>query len=1007
MKRMNSSWLIMVSLLVIGLLTWSTPAASEDTPGVWNLTGSMATSRRHSSLERLSDGRILVVGGANTTGVDGAATIFYATAEIYDPATGTWTAAGSLKTGPRVLHTLTALWGGKTLVTGGWNGKAALSSAEIYDLNKGTFSATGSMKKARAEHREIMLFDGRVLITGGFDSSGAPIASAELYDPATGTFSETKGGPMTAARTAHRMNTVGEGKVLVTGGFGAGGEVLATAELFDPKTETFTLLAASLAHARANHSASELPTGEILVIGGNSGSGVLDSTEFYDPDTKIFTAGPTLNQARQSHSARLLPNGLVLISGGNNNPSGDWDIQTSFLSSAELYDLSTNKFTMTGSKNNPTSGGNSHLLWTGKVLATGGGTNEAELYTPEMPGTPETWVATGNMITARNSPTYSIIDDGRVLITGGLDSAGNPLASAELYDYLTGNFSLTIGAMTTPRQHHRIAPLYTGKLLVTGGRPSSSGVLNSAELYDPVDGTFTRTTENMLKYRRLHRSTPLPNGKVLIAGGLGGISGSENFILGEAELYDPAEGTFTFTAGNMIIPRYNHQAILLYTGKVLIAGGYMANPSPPPNSVLANAGELYDPATDSFTVTGNMATPRTNPFFTRLPNGKILISSGADDTGTPIQSLEIYDPATELFTSAGNGLAGRDGNRVSRLDNGKTILIGGKTAADNASVTNSAELYDHISGTCSDTGSLITGRRNFAHWNLPNGRILVAGGLAANGTTLSSAELYTPLIADEIDTMITSGPAALANSTNAEFIFTSTAPGSTFECSLDDASFAECKNPKSYSRLKSGKHNFKVRARAGRKTDPTPASFDWKIDTKAPQTIITSSPPKLTNNKVATFSFTSSEGGDKFECSLDGGEFMPCMGPQTQIYYDLADGIHTFQVRAIDEFNNADKSPAKAKPWTVDTTPPVTTITSNVPKLPDETTSTTAKFKFKSNEKKCTFQCRLDNDSDGFKPCKSSQSYTGLSVGPHILEVLTIDAAGNIGADRFEWLIKQ
>ena len=481
----------MVGLLAIGLLTWATPAASADTPGVWKLTGSTATSRRHSQSYPLPDGRILVAGGTDTTGVDGAASIFYATAEIYDPATGTWTATGSLTTGGRVLHTATSLPDGRILITGGWNGSAALSSAETYDPATGTFSATGSMTTARANHRQRILFDGRVLITGGFDSGGISIASAEIYNPVTGTFSATAG-PMAAARNAHIMNIVGDGKVLITGGFGAGGVELATAELFNPATETFTA-AGSLAHARARHTATVLPTGEVLVTGGYGGGGVLSSTELYDPDSNTFTAGPTLNQARKSHASQLLPNGLVLISGGNNNSSGDWDIQTHFLSSAELYDLATDTFTTTGSMNNATSNGNPIVLWTGKFLAAGGGTNEAELYTPGMPGAPETWVATGNMVTARTSHQQNLLDDGRVLMTGGLDSAGNPLASVELYDYLTGNFSST-GSMTIARQQHRTALLYTGKVLVTGGRPfAASNVLNSAELYDPVGETFTPT----------------------------------------------------------------------------------------------------------------------------------------------------------------------------------------------------------------------------------------------------------------------------------------------------------------------------------------------------------------------------------------------------------------------------------------------------------------------------------------------------------------------------------
>ena len=741
MKRVGSSTLIMVGLLVIGLSTWATLEVSADTSGVWKPTGSMATSRRHFPLYTLPDGRILVVGGTDTTGVDGTASVFYETAEIYDPAIGTWTATGSLTTGGRALHTAATLRDGRILITGGWNGSTALSSAEIYDPASGTFSATDSMLMARANHRAGVLFDGRVLITGGFDSGGTPIASAEIYDPATGTFSGTAR-PLAEGRYAHSTNQVGDGKVLVAGGFGTGGGELATAELFDPLTETFTP-AGSLAHARARHNAVVLPTGKVLIIGGHGGGGVLGSTELYDPDSNMFTAGPTLNQARQSASAYLLPSGLVLVSAGNNNPSGHWDIQTDFLSSAELYDPATQIFTPTGSKITATSNGNSVLLWTGKLLAMGGGTNAAEFYTPEMPGTPETWVATGNMGSARTGHLWNLLDDGRVLIIGGLNSAGNPTASAEVYDYWAGKFFLT-GNMAVARQHHRTVLLYTGKVLVTGGRPSATtGVLDSAELYDPVSGTFT-AAGNMLRFRRLHRMTPLPNGKVLITGGLGGTSQSANNLVGIAELYDPATGMFTQTSGNMITARRSHQAVLLPTGKVLIAGGYGSG------GVLLKSAELYNPATDTFSATGNMITARS-PFLNRLHNGKILVSGGSDAGGTPIQALEIYDPATETFTAAGNGLVARDGDRVTRLDNGKPMFVGGQTTAADTSVTNSAELYNPLSGKFSPTGSLITGRQDFAQVTLPNGRVLVAGGLAANGSVLSSAELYTPLIADVFD----------------------------------------------------------------------------------------------------------------------------------------------------------------------------------------------------------------------------------------------------------------
>src|SRR5215510_1669808 len=148
MYKTNSVVFFIASCLVVGSLTWVLPATSADSPNVWKLTGSMATSRRNATRDTLPDGRVLVVGGSDTTGVNGAASVFHATAEIYDPITGSWSATGSLAIG-RALHTSSVLPDGKILISGGWNG-TAISSAEIYDPVTGTFSAAGAMTTARA-----------------------------------------------------------------------------------------------------------------------------------------------------------------------------------------------------------------------------------------------------------------------------------------------------------------------------------------------------------------------------------------------------------------------------------------------------------------------------------------------------------------------------------------------------------------------------------------------------------------------------------------------------------------------------------------------------------------------------------------------------------------------------------------------------------------------------------------------------------------------------------------
>ena len=168
------------------------------TPFQWEFTGSLNTARYYHTATLLSDGRVLVAGGAAT----GAQTFPYpalASAELYDPATGNWTFTGNLNAG-RLLHTATLLLNGNVLVAGGWSEdhphNGIMSSAELYDPATGNWTRTSGMNVGRAAHTATLLFDGRVLVVGA--SRGFP-NSAELYDPATGTWSFT--GSTTTARS--------------------------------------------------------------------------------------------------------------------------------------------------------------------------------------------------------------------------------------------------------------------------------------------------------------------------------------------------------------------------------------------------------------------------------------------------------------------------------------------------------------------------------------------------------------------------------------------------------------------------------------------------------------------------------------------------------------------------------------------------------------------------------------------------------------------------------------
>jgi streptogramin lyase len=356
----------------------STPAGviTEFPVPKWLGTGSMSASRLFASSILLTGGpnagRVLVAGGY----ASGAPSLTpLASAELYDPTTGTWSPTGSM-TVSRAEFTLTRLISGsnagKILAAGGetsgLSGNAFASTAELYDPIVGTWSPTASMKAARMEQTATVLGDGsgKVLVAGGWN--GGALSSAELYDPTTMAWSTTPGN-LVAARTQHIAALLSTGKVLVAGGYN--GTALASAELFDPSTGMWSATG-SMTTSRLLFAAATLGNGKILVAGGKTIDAILKTAELYDPGLGTWSGTGSMTVARGEHTATLLNNGKVLVTGGSSDPK------------SEVYD--------------PAAG---------------------------------TWSVTGSMTTARFEHTATLLGSGSVLVAGGLNSSA--LASAEIY----------------------------------------------------------------------------------------------------------------------------------------------------------------------------------------------------------------------------------------------------------------------------------------------------------------------------------------------------------------------------------------------------------------------------------------------------------------------------------------------------------------------------------------------------------------------------------------------
>jgi Galactose oxidase, central domain len=349
-------------------------------------------------------------------------------------------ATGGLNT-PRAYATTTLLADGRVLIAGGQDAnQTILDTAEIYDPSTGAFTPTaGPMTVARRGHQAVLLPSGQVLIVGGVTTGGVVLASAELFDPSTGLFTAT--GSMNVPRVnAQATWSSFAGKVVVTGGSNTGGQT-ATAEVYDPATGQFGP-AGNMNQTREFHTATELTDGRILIVGG-AGSGPA-TAELWDPTSGLFTATGPLPQTpddpsgvRDGQGAIGLPDGRVLLAGGEQSPS------TSQLSSALVFDPSTNGFTTIQS-----------------------------------------------MSTPRSFPLLSLLPSGKVVAAGGYGSNSIPNASVEIFAPATNAFSLT-GAMATTHGAGGAALLSTGQVLIAGGDQFSSP---TAELFDPFPPACTASS---------------------------------------------------------------------------------------------------------------------------------------------------------------------------------------------------------------------------------------------------------------------------------------------------------------------------------------------------------------------------------------------------------------------------------------------------------------------------------------------------------------------------------
>jgi len=618
----------------------------------------------------------VIVGGRGLNGVT------LSSVEVHDPALDAWTLS-ALDVAPRVGHAVTRLADGRILVSGG--GPATDVVLDLRDGAAPTATATtGGVD--RTGHTATLLLDGRVLVTGG-RRAGVALADTLVLSPDN--LAYTAGPALVTARSGHAAALVGD-RPLVTGGLDASGTVTSSAEIADVTLTAFALTPGSLVEAREGHTATALGDGSVLLTGGDGGAGTaLATAERFVPSLAIFvrTRAP-MAVGRRGHQAVLTGAGRIVITGGGTDAVEEYLAQS--LSGALVFDpIATagggrveHQVTALADGRALVTGGTDGLLSSGTPTALA----SAEIFDPAARADQRLTPVPSALAVGRRGHAATLLADGTVLISGGIDTGGASLASLERFTPSGATFGALAETLPAGLSEHTSTRLADGRVLLAGGRLSGGGAAGAAYIFDPLasGARLTTVTASLAVARRRHSATLLGDGRVLLAGGLDGAGQA----LAAAEIFEPVGASFTATAADLGVARFGHEALRLLDGTTVVLGGRggtEAAPASPTGDV-----RRFDPATTTFTALAPLLTPRAEFAAIAASSGRVVVAGGVVGTAAP-GSPDLAAPVTglsETYTPTGAGSSAltsdptlsvrRRGIGVARLTSGQALLYGGR-----------------------------------------------------------------------------------------------------------------------------------------------------------------------------------------------------------------------------------------------------------------------------------------------------------------------------------------
>lgn len=801
------------------------------------------TPRSGHSASLLPTGHVLVAGGVNQAG-----TVLSSADLLLTAKDGSSISAASMNVA-RASHTATMMANGRLLAAGGWDGTTVRGDVEVYDPATNAWTLVAGMSSARFNHTATLLNDGRVLICGGQSTAPglSPVVTAacDLFTPSGSGGSLAAGPSLQQARALHAATLLRDGKVWFSGGWNpaAGSVWLPTTERFDPSANAFSS-AQPLSEARSYHTATMMGDGKVLVAGGfnakndattNGNRGILQSAEIYDPvANNVSPAGP-LAARRELHSASLSPDGAVMIYGGLGNIATTYlSYSGTFKTGSTLTDtfsgqLSTGNITGASASldfdfllGTPVAGtiADGEIVFSSPVAHLQSGTayfvdgnpdNPAVGLRANLSGVSADCVAggsCGHIATALSLQNMQ----GKVFFRtlsaslsgnasgGSLAFTPSPLTSAAALSNLvpaSSNLQLPV-AIAVPAELQG-AVISSGAIAITAGSftqtSSYTVTLTGGNVVIPADTPVTLDSQGntVVAFTATVQS---PRGTIAWEGSSGGYSVSSpvpvpqagapvavsltgnvsyvanqanltgvsftvnaatvvirSMVFGDAEFFNPQSNAFSFSPpsgrkpfAGPSVERFGHTATLLVNGDVLLAAGRDCAASPCTSFISRNprVDLLLMPLQNNFSAaSGSLSAARALHTATLLTDGTILAAGGTNGANV-LGTAEIFNPDTETFApTAGTMRDVRDLHTATLLPNGRVLLAGGFTTnAASTGSTSACEIYYSDTRLFRTTGALGSARSNHTATLMSDGSVVAAGGYGPGDVITGTVEVY-------------------------------------------------------------------------------------------------------------------------------------------------------------------------------------------------------------------------------------------------------------------------